>query len=61
MSADMKRELVRLEWEKEAQEALNTPAGPVHYSNVRNNGKSWQSVACCRRRSCMLLFVTYLH
>ena len=36
ISADMKRELERQKWEKEAEEALK---GPVHYSNVQFNGQ----------------------
>ncbi|XP_076466374.1 uncharacterized protein LOC143297779 [Babylonia areolata] len=32
MSADMKRELRRQQWEKEAEESVN---GPVHYANVQ--------------------------
>jgi len=39
MSADMKRELQRQEWEREAEEALSKPVGPVHYSNVRFDGQ----------------------
>jgi len=40
MSADMKRELQRQQWELEAEEALSRPAGPVHYADIRYNGKS---------------------
>ena len=40
MSADMKRELQRQQWEREAEEALSRPAGPVHYADIRYNGKS---------------------
>ena len=39
MSADMKRELQRQEWEREAEEALSRPVGPVHYADVRYNGQ----------------------
>jgi len=39
MSADMKRELQRQEWEREAEEALSRPVGPVHYANVRYDGQ----------------------
>ena len=38
MSADMKRELQRQQWEREAEEALSRPVGPVHYSDVRYDG-----------------------
>lgn len=39
MSSDMKRELERQQWEKEAQMELEGPSGPVHYSNVQFNGR----------------------
>ena len=39
MSADMRRELQRLDWEREAEEALDRPAGPVHYSDIRHGGQ----------------------
>jgi len=39
MSADMKRELQRQEWEREAEEALSRPVGPLHYADVRYNGQ----------------------
>ncbi|XP_071955196.1 coiled-coil domain-containing protein 174-like [Antedon mediterranea] len=35
MSSDMYREMLRKKWEKEEEEALNRPSGPVHYQNVR--------------------------
>ena len=39
MSADMKRELQRQAWEREAEEAMSRPVGPVHYTDVRYNGQ----------------------
>lgn len=36
LSADMKRELRRQQWEKDAEETLN---GPVHYANVQFDGE----------------------
>ena len=39
LSADMKRELQRQKWEEEEQEARDKPVGPIHYSNVRHNGR----------------------
>ena len=36
LSADMKRELRRQQWEKEAEELVN---GPVHYANVQFDGE----------------------
>ncbi|XP_020617786.1 coiled-coil domain-containing protein 174-like isoform X1 [Orbicella faveolata] len=43
LSEDMRRELMRQEWEKEEEEAMNKPVGPVHYqdtrfSEIRNHG-----------------------
>ncbi|KAJ7337822.1 hypothetical protein OS493_007980 [Desmophyllum pertusum] len=31
----MKRELMRQKWEKEEEEAMNKPVGPVHYQDMR--------------------------
>lgn len=39
LSEDMRRELARQEWEKEEEEAMNKPIGPVHYQDIRFNGK----------------------
>lgn len=41
MSADMRRELERQKWEKEAEVEVSGPTGPVHYANVQFNGMSW--------------------
>eukprot|EP00061_Rhincodon_typus_P008215 g30632.t1 len=38
LSEDMRRELQRQQWEKEEEEALNRPVGPVHYEDIRQNG-----------------------
>lgn len=35
----MKRELMRQKWEKEEEEAMNKPVGPVHYQDARFSGK----------------------
>ena len=35
----MRRELARQEWEKEEEEAINKPIGPVHYQDIRFDGK----------------------
>ncbi|XP_072136765.1 coiled-coil domain-containing protein 174 [Mobula birostris] len=37
LSEDMKRELQRQQWEKEEEEALSRPIGPVHYEDIRQN------------------------
>jgi len=34
----MKRELQRQQWEKEEEEALRKPMGPIHYEDIRENG-----------------------
>lgn len=39
LSEDMRRDLARQEWEKEEEEAMNKPIGPVHYQDIRFNGK----------------------
>lgn len=38
MSEDMRRELERERWEREAEEELDKPAGPVHYADVQHKG-----------------------
>ncbi|XP_036387755.1 coiled-coil domain-containing protein 174 [Megalops cyprinoides] len=35
LSEDMRRELQRQEWEREEEEALKRPVGPVHYEDIR--------------------------
>ncbi|XP_051873532.1 coiled-coil domain-containing protein 174 isoform X2 [Pristis pectinata] len=37
LSEDMRRELQRQQWEKEEEEALSRPIGPVHYEDIRQN------------------------
>lgn len=34
----MRRELQRQQWEKEEEEALRKPIGPIHYEDIRENG-----------------------
>lgn len=38
LSEDMIRELQRQQWEKEEEEALRKPMGPIHYEDIRENG-----------------------
>ncbi len=38
LSDDMRREMLRQKWEKEEQEMLDGPAGPIHYANVQWDG-----------------------
>lgn len=35
LSEDMRRELQRQEWEREEEEAMKRPVGPVHYEDIR--------------------------
>ncbi|NXR09216.1 CC174 protein, partial [Semnornis frantzii] len=37
LSEDMVRELQRQQWEKEEEEALRKPMGPIHYEDIREN------------------------
>lgn len=38
LSEDMRRELQRQEWEKEEEEAMKRPVGPLHYEDIRGQG-----------------------
>jgi len=44
----MRREMMRKKWEREAEEALNRPVGPVHYQNVQFDGKYLLTSLLCR-------------
>lgn len=35
LSEDMRRELQRQEWEREEEEAMSRPVGPIHYEDIR--------------------------
>ncbi|NXW91084.1 CC174 protein, partial [Alopecoenas beccarii] len=37
LSEDMRKELQRQQWEKEEEEALRKPIGPIHYEDIREN------------------------
>uniref|UniRef100_UPI00398E7E32 coiled-coil domain-containing protein 174 n=1 Tax=Pristiophorus japonicus TaxID=55135 RepID=UPI00398E7E32 len=37
LSEDMRRELQRQQWEKEEEEALSRPIGPLHYEDIRQS------------------------
>ncbi|KAL4655999.1 coiled-coil domain-containing protein 174 [Arapaima gigas] len=37
LSEDMRRELQRQQWEREEEEAMKRPVGPVHYEDVREH------------------------
>lgn len=41
LSEDMRRELQRQEWEREEEEAMQRPVGPIHYEDMRGQG-------CCQ-------------
>ena len=34
----MRRELQRQEWEREEEEAMQRPVGPIHYEDIRGQG-----------------------
>lgn len=38
LSEDMRRELQRQEWEREEEEAMKRPIGPIHYEDIRAQG-----------------------
>lgn len=38
LSEDMRRELQRQEWEREEEEAMKRPIGPIHYEDIRGQG-----------------------
>lgn len=38
LSEDMRRELQRQEWEREEEEAMKRPVGPIHYEDIRGQG-----------------------
>lgn len=40
LSEDMRRELQRQEWEREEEEAMRKPVGPIHYEDIRGQGYS---------------------
>uniref|UniRef100_A0A3B5MS91 Coiled-coil domain containing 174 n=1 Tax=Xiphophorus couchianus TaxID=32473 RepID=A0A3B5MS91_9TELE len=37
LSEDMRRELQRQEWEREEEEAMKRPVGPIHYEDIRED------------------------
>lgn len=39
LSEDMRRELQRQEWEREEEEAMKKPVGPIHYEDIRGQGQ----------------------
>lgn len=38
LSEDMRRDLQRQEWEREEEEAMKRPIGPIHYEDIREQG-----------------------
>lgn len=49
LSEDMRRELQRQEWEREEEEALKKPMGPIHYEDIRESGMQisfYNSLSC---------------
>jgi hypothetical protein len=45
LSSDLYRQMLREKWEKEEKEAMDKPTGPVHYENIRFDGKSYQQLS----------------
>lgn len=45
LSEDMRRELQRQEWEREEEEAMKKPVGPLHYEDIREKGEGWRREA----------------
>lgn len=39
LSEDMRRDLQRQEWEREEEEAMKRPVGPIHYEDIRAQGQ----------------------
>lgn len=38
LSDDMRREMQREQWEREEEEQMKKPVGPIHYENIREQG-----------------------
>ena len=43
LSEDMRRDLQRQQWEREEEEAMKRPIGPVHFEDIREQG-GWVGV-----------------
>ena len=41
----MRRDLQRQQWEREEEEAMSRPIGPVHFEDIREQG-GWEAVHC---------------
>lgn len=39
LSDDMRREMQREQWEREEEEQMKKPVGPIHYENIREQGE----------------------
>ena len=39
LSDDMRREIIRKNWEKEVEQTLDKPMGPIHYQDVLFEGE----------------------
>lgn len=38
LSEDMRREMQREQWEREEEEQMSRPVGPIHYENIKEQG-----------------------
>lgn len=45
LSEDMRREMQREQWEREEEEQMKRPVGPVHYEDIRDGGERRSGVA----------------
>lgn len=45
----MRRELQRQEWEREEEEAMKRPVGPIHYEDIRAQGNSHSALSKWRK------------
>lgn len=46
LSEDMRQELRRQEWEREEEEAMRRPVGPIHYEDIRGQGRYQNFTPC---------------
>lgn len=53
----MRRELQRQEWEREEEEAMRKPVGPIHYEDIRGQGYRQSTI----RSHLTFLINTHLH
>ncbi len=47
LSDDMRREMQREQWEREEEEQMKKPVGPIHYENIREQGEKSTDTEKC--------------